>query len=94
MHMATACGVFDIVFTRYLSKTPPTPPPSFLIRYESAEGCYALAVSQRQDLRVKYAVKAFTDAAGGSEIAQEVSAFDNLHMCFDFQVFSLVSPSE
>jgi hypothetical protein len=43
-----------------------------LTRYESAEGCYALAVSQRQDLRVKYAVKAFTDAAGGSELGQEV----------------------
>ena len=30
-------------------------------RFESAEGCYSYAVLQRDDIRVKYAVKAMTD---------------------------------
>ena len=31
------------------------------IHFESAEGCYSVAVMQRTDIRIKYAVKAFTD---------------------------------
>jgi len=31
------------------------------LKFESAEGCYSAAVLSRQDLRVKYATKAFTD---------------------------------
>jgi hypothetical protein len=31
------------------------------LKFESAEGCYSAAVLDRQDIRVKYAVKAFTD---------------------------------
>ena len=31
------------------------------LKFESAEGCYSVAVMQQKDIRVKYAVKAFTD---------------------------------
>ena len=31
------------------------------LKFESAEGCYSAAVLDRQDIRVKYATKAFTD---------------------------------
>ena len=31
------------------------------LKFESAEGCYSSAILERQDIRVKYAVKAFTD---------------------------------
>lgn len=31
------------------------------LRLESAEGCYSAAILQREDIKVKYAVKAFTD---------------------------------
>lgn len=31
------------------------------LRFESAEGCYSAAILKRSDIRVKYAVKAFTD---------------------------------
>jgi len=32
------------------------------LQFESAEGCYSAAVLERDDLKIKYAVKAFTDA--------------------------------
>ena len=41
-------------------------------RYESAEGCYAQVVSRRPDLRVKYAVKVFTDADSDTQTGREV----------------------
>lgn len=37
------------------------------LQFESAEGCYSAAVLESTDLKVKYAVKAFTDVAGGKD---------------------------
>ena len=34
------------------------------LHFESAEGCYSVAILERDDIRVKYAVKAFTDIQG------------------------------
>jgi hypothetical protein len=31
------------------------------LRFESAEGCYSAAILQQTDIKVKFAVKAFTD---------------------------------
>ena len=45
-------------------------------RQESAEGCYAFNIASSSDLRVKYDVKAFTDAAGGPSINAEVLYMD------------------
>lgn len=46
-------------------------------RYESAEGCYSRVVAQRDDLSVKYTVKAFTDAERqGAEWRTEVVLVD------------------
>ena len=38
------------------------------LKFESAEGCYSQAVITRKDLRVKWAVKAFTDVGEGSPV--------------------------
>ena len=43
------------------------------LKFESAEGCYSQAVIRRNDVRVKWAVKAFTDVGeGGPVYAQGV----------------------
>jgi len=38
------------------------------IKFESAEGCYSQAVIQKKDIKVKWAVKAFTDVGENSPI--------------------------
>ena len=38
------------------------------LKFESAEGCYSQAVISRKDIKVKWAVKAFTDVGEGSPI--------------------------
>lgn len=39
------------------------------LRFESAEGCYSDAVLQHNDIKVKYAVKAFTDIDGHDTVS-------------------------
>lgn len=38
------------------------------LKFESAEGCYSQAVIKKEDVRVKYAVKAFSDVSENSPI--------------------------
>ncbi|KAL7527710.1 hypothetical protein ACHAXR_003223, partial [Thalassiosira sp. AJA248-18] len=38
------------------------------VKFESAEGCYSQAVISKKDIKVKWAVKAFTDVGEGSPI--------------------------
>jgi hypothetical protein len=42
-------------------------------RYQSAEGCYALAIASTNNIKAKYAVKVFTDADSDDDKRREVS---------------------
>ena len=50
-------------------------------RYESAEGCYALQVSQSDQLNVKYAVKVFTGWCWGKRFEKKMT-FEFSYKCY------------
>lgn len=60
-------------------------------RYQSCEGCYALAISKTKDLRVKYSVKVFTDADADNDKRREVFDLRNIEMIMIFQLSLMYS---
>ncbi|KAL7555315.1 hypothetical protein ACHAWF_018977 [Thalassiosira exigua] len=57
---------------RYLSEMDVRYADPQNVRFESAEGCYSQAVLSRKDVKVKWAVKAYTDVEGGSIFAHGI----------------------